>query len=229
METQTNSGVSGWKENKLFITIEVIVIAVFIVIQNLYHILPISEVPYLLLFAWLMLRLRGLKWSSIGLAKPDNWLRTILLGLATAIFLQLLSEFVTEPLITRFTHKPTDLSEFKPLVGNTTLLIVYFVLIWTLAAFGEELVYRGYTMNRMADVGNRTSSSWLISLLFISSLFGVGHYYQGITGMIDSGISSLIFGSLYLYTGRNLWVSILAHGFSDTIGLLIIYFDLVKI
>jgi hypothetical protein len=121
------------------------------------------------------------------------------------------------------------LSEFKPLVGNTTLLIVYFVVIWTLAAFGEELVYRGYTMNRMADVGNRTSSAWLISLLLVSVLFGIGHFYQGITGMIDSGISSLIFGSLYLYTNRNLWASILAHGFSDTIGLLIIYFDLVKI
>jgi hypothetical protein len=229
METQTNSGASGWKENKLFIAIEATLIALYIVVQNLYHILPVSEVPYLFLFAWLMLRLRGLKWSSIGLKKPVSWLHTILLGLATAIFLQLLSEFVTEPLITRFTHKPTDLSEFKPLVGNTTLLIVYFVVIWTLAAFGEELVYRGYTMNRMADVGNRTSSAWLISLLLVSVLFGIGHFYQGITGMIDSGISSLIFGSIYLYTGRNLWASILAHGFSDTIGLLIIYFDLVKI
>lgn len=229
MEIENATETSCCHKNKLFILIEVTIIASYIIIQNLYHILPLSEVPYLFIFAWIMLRLRGLRWRSIGLTKPESWLRTVILAIAIAVFLQLLSEFVTEPLISRFTHKQTDLSDFKPLVGNTALFIIYFVLIWTLAAFGEELVYRGYTMNRMADIGNRTSLSWLISLLLVSGLFGIGHYYQGITGVIDSGISSLIFGSLYLYTGRNLWASILAHGFSDTIALLLIYFNLVTI
>lgn len=229
MEIENATETSRWHKNKLFILIEVTIIASYIIIQNLYHILPISEVPYLFIFAWVMLRLRGLRWSSIGLKKPESWLRTTAIAIVAAVFLQLLSEFVTEPLITRFTHKPTDLSDFKPLVGNTTLLVIYFVLIWTLAAFGEEIVYRGYTLNRMADLGNGTSSSFVISLFFVSLLFGVGHFYQGLTGMIDSGISSLIFGSLYLYTGRNLWASILTHGFSDTIALLLIYFNFATI
>ena len=33
--------------------------------------------------------------------------------------------------------------------------------------------------------------------------------------------------ALYLAAGRNLWLPILAHGFSDTIALALIYFGLV--
>lgn len=156
--------------------------------------------------------------------KPDSWLRTIALALVVGILVQVLSEFVTEPLITYVTQQPVDLSDFKDLPGNTILMIIYFVLIWTLAAFGEEFVFRGYIMNRMAEVGDRTTLAWVISLVLVSVLFGVGHFYQGISGMIGSGISSLEFGAIYFFFRRNLRAAILAHGFTDTIGLLLIYF-----
>lgn len=70
MEIGNIEGKSIWHQNKLFILIEVTIITAYIVIQNLYQILPVSEVPYLLIFGWLMLRFRGLRWSSIGLKKP---------------------------------------------------------------------------------------------------------------------------------------------------------------
>jgi membrane protease YdiL (CAAX protease family) len=60
----------------------------------------------------------------------------------------------------------------------------------------------------------------------VSILFGFGHLYQGATGVADSTFTGLMAG-LYLGSGRNLWVPILAHGLSDTIGLLLIFFDLV--
>jgi membrane protease YdiL (CAAX protease family) len=44
--------------------------------------------------------------------------------------------------------------------------------------------------------------------------------------MIGSTVSGLLFGLLYLKAGRNLWLPIFAHGFSDTIGLALIYFGL---
>jgi membrane protease YdiL (CAAX protease family) len=37
----------------------------------------------------------------------------------------------------------------------------------------------------------------------------------------------MVFGAAYLLYGRNLWVPILAHGFSDTIALLLVFFNLV--
>lgn len=229
MGTEQITNPPNWRESKLLAAFEIAIAASILISQNVYHILPVSEVPYIFLFGWIMLRLRGYRWSSVGLKRPDSWIRTIILAICAAVFLQLLSEFVTEPLITAFTHKPTDLSDFKPLVGNLKLTLIMLLIVWTLAAFGEELVYRGYMLTRSADIGNRTHPAWVISLLFVSVLFGLGHLYQGITGVIDTAVSSLIFGSLYLYTGRNLWASILAHGFSDTIALTLIYFNLVKI
>lgn len=58
---------------------------------------------------------------------------------------------------------------------------------------------------------------------------GVGHWYQGVAGVWGSAVSGLLFGVLYLKGGRNLWLPILAHGFSDTIGLVLIYLGLVKV
>ena len=61
--------------------------------------------------------------------------------------------------------------------------------------------------------------SWAAGLVFVTVLFGFGHSYQGLAGMIDTGIHGLILGAVYLASGRNLWVTILAHGTADTIAL----------
>jgi membrane protease YdiL (CAAX protease family) len=135
------------------------------------------------------------------------------------IALQVLSEFVTEPLFTALTHQPTDISEFNPLVGNVKLLLLYFIVVWTLAAFGEEMTYRGYVLNRAADLAGRRPWAWVAALLFVTVLFGFGHSYQGPTGMLDTGLHGLLLGALYLASGRNLWACIIAHGVSDTIAL----------
>ena len=57
-----------------------------------------------------------------------------------------------------------------------------------------------------------------------SALFGAIHLYQGISGIIATGVSGLVFAWLYLRTGRNLWLSIVAHGVMDTAGFVLIYF-----
>jgi membrane protease YdiL (CAAX protease family) len=61
-------------------------------------------------------------------------------------------------------------------------------------------------------------------MVFVSVLFGLGHFYKGPAGMIDSGVAGLILGSAYLLSGRNLWTSILAHGLIDTFGVMALYF-----
>jgi hypothetical protein len=51
--------------------------------------------------------------------------------------------------------------------------------VWTFAAFGEEIAYRGYLLVRGTDVGARSKPAWWMSMLFVSILFGFGHYYKG--------------------------------------------------
>jgi len=51
----------------------------------------------------------------------------------------------------------------------------------------------------------------------------VGHQYQGPSGMITAGLGGFVFGLLYLVAGRNLWVSVIAHGMMDTVGFLLLF------
>jgi hypothetical protein len=74
--------------------------------------------------------------------------------------------------------KQPDLEDFRPLIGNLKLTLVFLALTWTLAAFGEEMVYRGYLMNRVADLFNRTRRTWIISLIVVHVAFGLAHAYQ---------------------------------------------------
>jgi membrane protease YdiL (CAAX protease family) len=66
---------------------------------------------------------------------------------------------------------------------------------------------------------------WIgIGIVPVSILFGYGHYYKGASGVIDSGVAGLILGTAYMLAGRNLWASILPHGFIDTFGIIDAFF-----
>ena len=56
-----------------------------------------------------------------------------------------------------------------------------------------------------------------------SAIFGAVHLYQGAAGVVATALSGGVFAALYLATGRNLWAGILAHGFMDTVGIVMIY------
>ena len=175
------------------------------------------------LYAWLSLWLRGKGWSDFGLKKPENWKKTISLALLVGIIFQGLSLYVIEPFLGKLTGDIPDVSFFRPMVGNVPQLLFYFVLSWTFAAFIEEMIYRGYLMHRIADLFNRNNTGWIVGLILSNLLFGFGHLYQGLSGMIITTITGFIFAWLYFVTNRNLWAAILAHGIYDTIGFLMIF------
>lgn len=107
--------------------------------------------------------------------------------------------------------------------GNVELLFIYGALAWILAAFGEEMVYRGYLMNQVADLIKNKRMAWAVSAIVISALFGFAHMDQGVTGMIDEGLMGMCLALLYLAFGRSLAVPIIAHGVADTIDIFLIF------
>lgn len=107
--------------------------------------------------------------------------------------------------------------------GNFRALLGWLAVSWTLAAFGEEMVYRGYLLNRLGDLTGFTTLGWAISLLAVAAFFGMVHAYQGASGILLAGFSGLVQGLAYLATKRNLWVSIICHGVTDTAGFILIY------
>ncbi|MCM3872387.1 MAG: CPBP family intramembrane metalloprotease [Pyrinomonadaceae bacterium] len=208
--------------SRLLAAVELL-IAILILVGGLVGVIPLSSTPFVLLFGWLMLWLRGVGWRDLGLRRPTSWRSTLLLGVAIGIGYQYLSLYVLEPLIARMTGDLPNVSQFAPLIGNTFFLFLSLVLSWTLAAFGEELVFRGYLMNRVADLVGSNRVGWVISLIVVSILFGVVHLYQGTSGIIAITLTGLMLGGLYLATGRNLWVPIIVHGVNDTVGFVLIF------
>lgn len=102
-------------------------------------------------------------------------------------------------------------------------LALFLTLSWILAAFGEELCFRGFLLQRLARVLGGSQTAWIVALLVSSAFFGWGHTEQGAAGWVQEGLSGLLLGVLFLACQRNLAVPIIAHGISNTLAFVLIY------
>lgn len=222
MENMEPVSRSGPLNPRFLSAIECVLGALVVIGYNVYHVIP-NEVPILFIAGLISLRLRDGGWKVIGLGRPSSWLWTILIALAAAASRVVLGEVVVDPITSHFWPPAVAPSGAETIAGNTLAALKWLGLVWTFAAFGEEIAYRGYLLTRAADMGGRSKVAYWAALIYVSILFGVGHYYKGPSGMIDSGIAGLVLGSAYLLSGRNLWVCILAHGFIDSFGVIALY------
>jgi membrane protease YdiL (CAAX protease family) len=196
--------------------------AAIVIGHNVFKVVP-NEVPILFELGLLSMRLRDGGWSAIGFKRPDSWRKLVLIALVAAALRIALGDFVIDEITSRFWPEPAAPAGVNELAGNWRLALLYLGIVWTFAAFGEEIAYRGYLMRRAADVGGRTMIAWWISVIAIAVLFGYGHYYKGPAGILDSGLAGVILGAAFLLSGRNLWACVLAHGFIDTFGIIVVY------
>jgi CAAX protease family protein len=185
--------------------------------HNVYHVVP-NEVPILFVLGLLSVRLREGSWTAMGLGWPTSWRRTVLFALAAATLRLLLGTLVIDPVTAHFWPPIVAPSGYNEIKGHALVALEWLLLIWTFAACGEEVGYRGYLLRRAADVGGRSKAAYWVAVVIVAVLFGYGHYYKGPAGVVDSGMAGLILGAAYVLSGRNLWVCILAHGFIDTVG-----------
>jgi membrane protease YdiL (CAAX protease family) len=188
------------------------------------HHVYISKVPYLFVLAWVSLRLRGLRWRDVGFAWFQNWHTTVALGVSAGIGIEVIELFCTQPLLAGVFHEMPNLSAFNRVQGNIKWLAGSLVFTWTLFAFGEELIFRGYLMNRIAGLFTSPRLGWAVALVTANLVFGLSHFQQGPTGITENFLDGMILGALYLACGRRLAVPIVAHGITDTLDFLLIFF-----
>lgn len=223
--TQSNpiNAAANWRQSKWLAAGELVVVAL-IFVADARHLIPLSKTLFLLVLACVSLWVRRIGWRRVGLTLNRSWMMTVALGVGAGVLMEGLELLVTQPLLVKLLGRQPDFEDFRALTGNLKVTLIFLALAWTLAAFGEEMVWRGYLMNRVADLFNRTRGAWIVSLIAVHAGFGLAHAYQGLTGVIDEGLMGTLLGLIYLGTGRNLAVPIIAHGIADSIDLVLIYF-----
>lgn len=161
------------------------------------------------------------KWLYFGIGKP-NWSKSIVRALILAISIFILIDIFVQPFIEIY-YGSIDLSSFDGLRGNFVNYVVFILFMWVVAGFGEEFLYRGFFMKQFAIILGNTNRTWFISALVISTLFGIAHLYQGISGVIAAGLAGFCLSLIFYKNRENLILAMLVHGFYDMIGITLIF------
>jgi membrane protease YdiL (CAAX protease family) len=180
-------------------------------------------IGWLFLLAALFLCVREGSFAEIGFRRPASWSRTLALGVGIAVAAQLVFSTVIDPLLGRLTGSPIDLSSLDGIRGNLAPFIIMLAVGWIIGGFLEEMLFRGYLLRRIEYVLGERRGAKLAAVLLTSVAFGMAHGYQDTAGMISTGLMGALLGVLYVWTRGNLWLPILVHGVSNTIGITLIY------
>lgn len=104
-----------------------------------------------------------------------------------------------------------SLGDLRIFVPHTRRELRDFYAVSITAGIVEEVVYRGFVI-------------WYLGLympvwgaVVVSAVaFGLGHSYQGASGVLRTGLVGLAFGALYVVTG-SIWLPIIAHVLGDAL------------
>ena len=105
---------------------------------------------------------------------------------------------------------------FLPITGEER---AWFALVSVTAGICEEVLYRGFLIRYLSD-GPWHFGIW-IALAIASISFGLGHGYQGLSGIIGTGVLGALIAVIFLATG-SLWLPMALHAIIDLRVLLLL-------
>ena len=187
--------------------------------------LPRSIVPVLLL-AWLSLWLRRRTWRGLGLCTPFSWRAAVLCGLAAGGLIAWAAK-VGVPAVLRWAGREYEPSGLYRLEGNLPLFLLLLASGWLLAALMEEMVFRGYLLNRLVDLLGESKWGWGVGLGLSALAFSWPHGVYELWHLAATALQGLLLGGLYLVGRRNLWFSVVAHGTGITVNIALAFLGVV--
>ncbi len=182
-----------------------------------------------IIVATIFMKKRGASWRGLGLVLPSgirDWAISLGLALLAAASVIAFMGFILAPVSEYFgwVTPPEAPARFVFLLGKPYLFIAYLVVVvWFGAALGEELLMRGFVLNRLADLFGHGRAGWAVAIVIHAIIFGLLHIYQGVPGMVGTGVVAVIFAGIYLLGKRRLLPVIIGHGIVNSISLTAYY------
>jgi membrane protease YdiL (CAAX protease family) len=109
------------------------------------------------------------------------------------------------------------------LKDNIGMLLLTLAGVYIVSSFGEEVIYRGFLITRISQIGTDSRKAITIAIILSSIIFGLIHYSWGPMGMVQTGFMGLALGICYIKLKRRLWILILAHAYMDSILMIQMY------
>jgi membrane protease YdiL (CAAX protease family) len=153
------------------------------------------------------LRLHGLGPSSVGL-RPVRHPGELALGLVTLVAPLLAAMFGA-----RRELRGEYAQALRAVVPARPSEWLWFVPVAATAGICEEFLYRGYAFTVLTAL----TGSVLAGVVLSSLAFGLGHAYQGRTGMLGASFTAVLYSLIFLATG-SLYPCMLGHFVQDIAG-----------
>lgn len=167
----------------------------------------------------LLLRLSQEKFGDIGFTRADL-LKQLRNGFLFGALIFILDTFlispITDALLPATSAQGIDKSS---LFGNTSYVLVFLFIGLFKGGLSEEL-WRIFVLSRFEKLSGRVGL--ILALIASSVIFGIGHLYQGMGGMISISITGFLYALVYLRK-RFALEAVFAHSTQNLISIVLGY------
>src|SRR3954454_12869374 len=139
--------------------LEFVLAAAVVLGHNVWRVVP-NEVPILALAGLVSVRVREDGWAALGFRRPKSWLLVVIIAVAAAALRLVISDPI-EAVLTPVFGAPSTSSIVTSSPHDLRWVVTTLAIVWTFAAFGEEISYRGYLTLRGSDALGGSTTAWI--------------------------------------------------------------------
>lgn len=170
----------------------------------------------------LALWIAGWRWSDLPLVDRETFMSDAVIGLAIAVIFAVVQFLVLIPLTGGASR--SDVAANIRQIGEGTGALTGMLAFQVLGPTAEELFFRGLLLTGLASLLGRTIPAAAVATVVVTILFALGHGYQGVIGMVDTGVYGGLTLSLLFWWRKSIVAPVFAHAGWNMIAVLGLYF-----